>query len=326
MKIKKEVKIGFIMMLSIGLLFWGANFLKGFDIFKKTNHYYAIYNQVDGLSVSNPIRINGFKIGQVENIDFLPGYSGKLIVKFNVTHEDFFIPDDTKAKIVSSDILGSKSIDLQLGSSKVKLKDNDTLGSEIEATLTQAVNQQIAPLKKKAEDLIQTVDSAILIVSSIFNQKARTDLDSSFASIRSSLEIFERTMRHVDETVLEEREDLKEIIDHINSITGNMAKNNGKLTAVISNMEAITDSLAGANLRETVSNASIAMEQVADLMTKVNSGEGSLGALLNNDTLYTNLEAAANDLDKLLLDMRLNPERYVHFSIFGRKDKSKKGK
>ncbi len=326
MKIRKEVKIGFIMLLSIGLLFWGANFLKGFDIFKNTKHYYAIYNQVDGLAVSNPVRINGFKIGQVENIEFLSDYSGRLIVKFTVTHEDFFIPDDTKAKIVSSDILGSKSIDLQLGSSAEGLDKNDTLSSEIEASLSESVNQQIAPLKKKAEDLIQTVDSAILIVSAIFNKKARTDLDSSFASIRSSLEIFERTMRHVDETVLEERQDLKEIIDNVNSITGNLAENNSKLTAVLSNMEAITDSLAGANLRETVSNASIAMEQVAELMQKVNSGQGTLGALMNNDTLYTNLEAAANDLDKLLLDMRLNPERYVHFSIFGRKDKSKKEK
>jgi len=322
MKIKKEVKVGFIMLLSIGLLFWGANFLKGMNILNKSRHFYSVYQQIGGLSTSNPVLINGFKVGQVEEIKFLPDYSGELVVKFAITDPHFAIPKDTKAKI-TSDLLGSKSIQLQLGRSSIAAQSADTLTSDIEPTLSDAVNQQIAPLKAKAEDLIQQVDSAILIVSSIFNDKARTDLNSSFSSIRSSLEIFERTMGRVDVLVIEERQHIKNIFKNIESITKNFAENNEKLTATLDNVEAITDSLAGSNLKETVANASIAMQQVAELMEKVNSGQGSLGALMNNDTLYTNIEAAANDLDKLLLDMRLNPERYVHFSIFGRRNKNK---
>lgn len=322
MKVRKEVKVGAVMILSISLLFWGANFLKGTNILNKNRYLYSIYKDIGGLNESNPVLINGFKIGQVDEIKFLPDYSGKLLVKFAITNREFVIPKDTKAKI-TSDLFGSKSVNFQLGSSTIAAESGDTLVSDIEATLSEAVNQQIAPLKAKAEDLIQQVDSAILIVRSIFNDKARTDLDSSFSSIRSSLETFERTMGRVDLLVIEEREHIKDIFKHIESITRNFAENNGKLTATIANIEAITDSLAGSNLKQTVANASVAMQQVAELMEKVNSGEGSLGALLNNDTLYTNIEAAANDLDKLLLDMRLNPERYVHFSIFGRKDKSK---
>jgi phospholipid/cholesterol/gamma-HCH transport system substrate-binding protein len=324
MKIKKEVKVGFLMLLSIALVIWGANFLKGTNILKEGRTFYAVYDQIDGLSKSNPILINGFKVGQVEDIRFLPDYSGRLLVKFSLSNKDFMIPEDSKARIVSSDLLGSKSIDLQLGTSSVQIENNDTLVSDIEASLTEAVNQQIAPLKKKAEDLLQTVDSAILVVSTIFNKKARTDLDASFTSIRTSLEAFERTMGTVDQLVAEEREHLKGIFTNIESITRNMAQNNARLTSVLENIDVITDSLAGANLRQTVANASFAMEEVAELMEKVNSGQGSLGALINNDTLYTNLEAAAGDLDKLLLDMRLNPERYVHFSIFGRKKKDAK--
>jgi len=323
MKIKKEVKVGVLMVVSISLLAWGANFLKGTNILNENRHFYAVYDKVDGLGTSNPVVINGFKVGQVDEIEFLPDYSGRIIVKFSVTKKDFPIPEDTEAKIISADILGSKAINLQLGKSSELIKDKDTLKSEIEASLTESVNQQIAPLKQKAEDLIKTVDSAILVVSAIFNKDARTNLDASLSSIKGTLETFENTMKQVDGLVRDERKHIDGIFKNVESITANFAKNNEKLTSTIANVEAITDSLAGANLKQTVDNASIAMQQVSDIMLRINNGEGSLGALINNDTLYTNLEKAAYDLDQLMLDLRLNPERYVHFSIFGKKDKGK---
>ncbi|MAC95028.1 MAG: ABC transporter permease [Flavobacteriales bacterium] len=324
MKIRKEVKIGAIMIIAIALLFWGANYLKGINLLEKNKRFFAIYERVDGLGSSNPVVINGYKVGQVEEISFLPDNSGRLLVKFSVTEENFRISKDTKAKIISSDILGSKSIELQLGRSNEELQNLDTLESDVEASLTEAVNEQIAPLKRKAEDLISTVDSAIITVSAIFNKKARSDLDASFTSIKNSLETFERTMNQVDGMVKDERNKISEVLTHLESITRNLANNNDKLTASLENIEAISDSLAGANLKQTVNNASIAMTEVASVMQKINQGEGSLGQLINNDTLYNNLERSADDLDKLLLDMRLNPERYVHFSIFGRKKKEAK--
>lgn len=323
MKIRKEVRIGFVMLLAITLLFWGANYLKGTNFLNKDRHFYSIYDNVAGLTRSNPVLINGFKVGHVEEINFLPDFSGRLLVKFAVSHKDFQIPITTKAAIVSSDILGSKAISLELGDTTLMLANNDTLMSEVEASLTDAVNQQIAPLKKKAESLIGTIDSAINIVSSIFNTKARNDLASGFASIRGSLEAFEKTMLEVDDMVREDRAHLKAIFINVESITDNLAANNKKLNTTLANIESITDSLAGANLQQIVNNASTAMLEVSELIGRVNNGEGSLGALLNNDSLYHNLEAAAYDLDQLLLDMRLNPERYVHFSIFGRKTKKK---
>lgn len=324
MKIRKEVKIGAIMIIAIALLFWGANYLKGINLLEKNKRFFAIYERVDGLGSSNPVVINGYKVGQVEEISFLPDNSGRLLVKFSVTEENFRISKDTRAKIISSDLLGSKSIELQLGTSNEELQNLDTLESDVEASLTEAVNQQIAPLKRKAEDLISTVDSAITTVSAIFNKQARSDLDASFTSIKNSLQTFERTMVQVDGMVKAERNKIAEVLTHLESITRNLANNNDKLTASLENIEAISDSLAGANLKQTVNNASIAMTEVASVMQKINQGEGSLGQLINNDTLYNNLERSADDLDKLLLDMRLNPERYVHFSIFGRKKKEAK--
>lgn len=321
---KKEVKIGILVIVCMGLLFWGANYLKGTNILDNNRTYYAVYDRVDGLGISNPVVINGFKVGQVRKISFHADNSGKLLVAFSITEDQITIPNNTSARIISSDILGSKSVSLILGDSPVEAMDGDTLGSEIESSLTESVNQQIAPLKKKAEDLISTVDSAIVVVSQIFNKKARGDLDASFTSLRTSLQAFENTMKRAESIVAQEQDHISQIFAHIESITKNLSSNNEALTATIQNIESISDSLAGANLTQTVNNASYAMKQVAEVMDKINNGDGSLGQLLNNDTLYTNLEAASNDLDLLLLDMRMNPERYVHFSIFGRRDKSKK--
>ena len=326
MKISKEVKIGGVMLLCIFLAIWGANYLKGKNIFDKSLKLYAVYDNVGGLSRTNPVMFNGNKVGQVESVEFIKDFSGNLIVQFSITESFIKIPRDSKAAIFSDGFLGGKAINLEFGESLISVEDLDTLGSSIEAELKDAVNQQIAPLKKKAEDLIGSIDSAITTVKSIFNTKAQADIGSSITNIKQSLEVFKRTMEDADAMVNENRQSLSRIFANVESITQNFENNNKKLDQTLSNLKMISDSLAGANLKQTVNNASIAMQEVAELMQKVNNGEGSLGALMNNDTLYQNLEAAAYDLDQLMLDMRLNPERYVHFSIFGRKDKgAKKG-
>ncbi len=324
MKVSKEVKIGGVMLLCIFLAVLGANYLKGKNIFDNSLKLYAIYDNVGGLARSNPVMFNGNKVGQVENVEFSKDFSGKLIVQFSVTESFIKIPKDSRAAIFSDGFLGGKAINLELGSSTELVTESDTLTSSIEASLQDAVNQQIAPLKNKAEDLIGSIDSAITTVKSIFNTQAQEDIGSSITNIRQSLAVFKQTMIDADAMVNENRQSLQRIFSNVESITKNFENNNEKLDQTLTNLKSISDSLAGANLQQTVNNASIAMQQVAELMQKVNNGEGSLGALMNNDTLYQNLEAAAYDLDQLMLDMRLNPERYVHFSIFGRKDKSAK--
>lgn len=323
MKISKEVKIGAVMILAILLAVWGANYLKGTNFFDNNRHFYAIYDNISGLSRTNPVKINGFKVGQVEEIDFLPDHSGRLYVKFSVSKNEFKIPKGTRAEIFSDGLLGSKGIQLRLGTDEVAHVDGDTLISDVEFSLQESVNAQIAPLKRKAESLIGSIDSAITTVKSIFNTRAQEDIGSSISNIRQSLEVFKQTMLDADAMVNENRVNFQKISSGVESIVTNFEKNNETLNQTLSNLKSITDSLAGANLQQTVQNASLAMQEVAEIMGKVNRGEGSIGALLNNDTLYKNLEAAAYDLDQLMLDMRLNPERYVHFSIFGRKSKKK---
>ncbi len=324
MKISKEVKIGAVVVICLKLLFWGANYLKGINLFKSNRVFYALYDHVDGLGISDPVIVNGYKVGQILDVKFLQDFSGRLLVSFSIKEEGLRIPEDTKARIVSSDLLGSKSINLLIGTSDLLAQEKDTLISEVEMSLTEAVNQQIAPLKSKAEGLIGTIDSTVSIFSTIFNKEARDDLGSSFTSIKNSIESFEKTMLSMHGIVESEKERLHGILVNVESITTNLAKNNETLSKTLINVERITDSLAVSNLKGTIANASEVMNDFSLIVEKINNGEGSLGQLLNNDTLYRNLEVAADDLDKLLIDMRLNPERYVHFSIFGRRDKGKK--
>lgn len=318
---RKEVKVGIIVIIGIALLVWGFNFLKGTNILKKDRAYYAVYDRVDGLVEADPVIVSGYKVGQVKQITFLSDNTGRLVVKFMVDEKSISLPKDSKAKIVSSDILGSKSIELIPGISQKVIQPGDTLQSGIQPSLSAEVNQQIAPLKKKTEELIASIDSVATVFQVILNEDARGDISSSFSSIKKSINSLERTAFRLDTMVKDEKEKLSNIFSNVESITANFKENNEQLSNAITNFSAVSDSLAQADLTSTINNANKTMKTTAEIMDKINRGEGSLGMLINNDSLYNNLEAASNDLDKLLLDLRYNPSRYVHFSIFGRKDK-----
>ncbi|PCH65042.1 MAG: hypothetical protein COC01_10480, partial [Bacteroidetes bacterium] len=184
MKFTKEAKLGVLVTAAIVVFIWGFNFLKGSNIFSMEREYYAVYQRIDGLVEANPVLLNGFKVGRVNNIYFHPDNSGKVIVKFVINKETIDLPKDTKALIFSSDLLGSKSIELKLGEDSVYLQYGDTLMSSIEENLKEAVNRQIAPLKKKTEELIGSIDSAVTIVQDILNKEARENLSKSFESFK----------------------------------------------------------------------------------------------------------------------------------------------
>ena len=321
MKLSREAKIGGVVTLAIILFVWGLNFLKGENILSSSKMFYAIYPKIDGLVEGNPVQLNGFKVGRVSKLLFHPNNSGNVIVEFSLSNEVMELPKDSRAKIFSSDLLGSKAVDLVLGNDTAFLNDGDTLIAEIEINLQESVNQQIAPLKKKTEELISSIDSAVIIVQHILNEEARDNLGKGFESIQRSFSKFETVANNLDGLVEGNVDKLNDIFSKIQSIASNLNKNNKELTNVINNFSSISDSLAKANLASTFENANKALIDASQILEKINSGEGTLGLLINNDSLYNNLDAAASDLDKLLLDLKEHPKRYVHFSIFGKKDK-----
>jgi len=322
-KISKEFKIGSLFIVAIVLMVWGFNYLKGSDILSSKQKVYAVYNSVDGLLVANSVTINGFAVGQVSNIELAKEGLGKILVEMQV-NEEIVIPDNTIARIYSSDIMGSKAIALVLGDSKTAIIKGDTLGSSTEGGIKEAVNKQVAPLKKKAEDLIASIDTMVMVVKSVLNKETRDNLAMSFQSIKETVDNLKHTSYKVDTVFDAQQNKLVDIIDNIEKITANIDNNQENINHSIKNFTAISDTLAKAKLSETLIKTNKSLEEFAMIMRKINTGEGSLGMLVNNDTLYKNMESAAKELNDLMEDMKLNPSRYVHFSVFGKSAKKNK--
>lgn len=324
MTLSKEVKTGIVVVVGLSLFIYGFNFLKGSNLFKNQKTIYAVYTNVDGLLESNNVQLSGLKVGLVKSINLMPDdRQGRILVTMSV-EDNVNIPSDSRARIVSSDLLGTKSIRFELGTSSSLVKSGDTLVSEREDDLRAAVDKRIAPLQKKAEGLIASIDSVMIVVQEVLNKDARQNLSKSFESIKRAIATFEKTALRLDTLVYSQQYKLSSIFSKMESISSNLANNNDKITKVLTNFESISDSLAKSRIKTTINNANEALSDVSKILAKINRGEGSMGLLVNNDSLYKKLDKSANELDLLMLDLRTNPKRYVHFSLFGRKDKTKK--
>ena len=315
MKYKKEISIGLIFIVALALFIWGFNFLKGFNLFKEQRVIYAVYDQVSGLTKANPVSVNGLKVGQVSDIYFEPDFSGKIIVEITVETE-IPIPANSVALIYSSDLMGSKAINLMLGDDLNYINSGDTLSTRVEASLKEAVNQQIQPLKLKAEELILSIDSVVTVIKSIFNEKAKENLSNSLASIQQTFANLESASSNLDTLVASQKTRLAQIMFNLESITNTIQDNEDNIDNILTNFSTLSDSLAQAHIPETFANINRVADDVAVIVDKINNGEGSIGMLVNDENLYKDLQETAEQLHLLLEDIRVNPKRYVRFSLF----------
>src|SRR6201987_1636765 len=198
MKLSKEVKTGLVTLVAIAVVIWGFNFLNGNDIFKKSRYIYAIYDKTDGLIDASPVYVSGVKVGQVNKSTLIKRDNKyKVLVTFILT-EDIKIPKDSKAKLVSVDLLGSKAIDLQFSNSTVFINTGDTILADYEDDLKTAVDKRIAPLQKKAESLISSIDSVMQVVQAVLNANVRQNLVASFESIKTTISYLQHTASNLD--------------------------------------------------------------------------------------------------------------------------------
>lgn len=318
----KRKKLKYILVGLFGVIvllssYWGFNYLKGTNLFKKTNTYYVIYDRIDGLNTSAPVTVNGFKVGQVEHIELLPGHEGLLKVTLSIRQE-IKVPLGSTARIFSMDLMGSRGIEMIFTESDDYHKPEDTLIPDIEKTLKEEVNMQMLPLKNQAEDLMAEIQNAIEIITYIFNPETRDNLERSFESIRKTFIHLEGSASGLESMIEIEANKINAILNNVASITDNLARNNKQITTILTNLSTISDSIAAANILSTINNANLAIENFNSVVEKINSGEGTMGMLINDDKLYKDLDNAAKNLDKLLEDLRLNPKKYVNFSLVDR--------
>lgn len=305
------------------LLIFGVNYLKGFNPFAPSTRYYARYAKIDGLAVSNPVLVNGFKVGQVTSVKFSDQGDGTLIVAFDIEEEGLRIVKDAKARIFSSDLFGTKAIELIAGTSAELAAAGDTLQSETEVGIAEAVRIELMPLKNKTDQLIESVDEILTNFKAVFEDQAVQGLPTAFASLQRTITTLEHTTKQLDGMVTENRAMVSSVMRNVNEITTTLKDNDAAIANVIQNFSQVSDSLAALNFAQTIARADAALASVADISARVQRGEGSLGALLASDSLHNGLVETNRQLQFLVNDLYMNPWRYVKVSVFGKKDEKK---
>ena len=315
-KISNEVKVGVTALLTIAVFVWLFSFLKGKDLLKSTAIYYTVYDKVGGLAESSPVEINGYKVGVVRSLDFIDPVSGRLLVKFSVK-KGFKLPKNTVAEIVPISLLGGMKVQFVYGKGPGTYSDGDTIPGRLAESLMDKIDTEILPVKEKITNLIVVLDSVIKSVDEVMNPEFKKNFSGTLAHLNS-------TTASLDKVLGSKEKELSATIDNINKFTKMLSDNSGKMNKTFSNLEMISDTLAASDLSGSVANLKKSLEKASLLVDNLNKGKGSAGQFLTNDSLYTNLSGSLESLNLLLKDMKANPKRYVHFSLFGKKSTASK--
>ena len=304
MKITPEIKTAIMMIAVIGLFIFGFSYLKSNDVFSKDRTFYAVYNDVEGMAVGTPVTINGFQVGSIQNISFLNS-TGKLVIKFRVENKFQFSASST-AKIYEAGLIGGKAIAIVPSSKNIPLaKSGDTLQAAISPGLTELVNNKLSPLQDKIEAMIVNADTALQNINSILDEPTRNNL-------KSSVEGFSNSMQELDKLG-------KSLNAIVSGKDGQLTNTMSELNTASKNLATITSDITDADIGATLKDLQTVTSSLSNILKNIEQGKGSAGKLLNDDALYSNLSEASKALNLLLEDMREHPKRYVHFSIFGKK-------
>lgn len=307
MKISREVKTGILVLLGIILLYYGFNYLKGRDLFNSSLTFYTEYENVEGLVPSTPVTINGLSVGKVTSIDFKGDGSGKLKIKFLVDSE-FEFSKNSSAELYETGLIGGKAIAIVPAfDGAEKAKNNDILKGSIKAGLSELVNQRLTPLQEKIEVMMVGADDLLANLNDVFDDKTKANLRASIAGLNDVMINFKTTSNSLNTLLVNNEEKLSNTLSNVDNISSNLSKT--------------SEQLANSNLDETIKSLETTIQNFNSISNKIKNGEGSIGKLMEDDGLYNNLEGASLQLEQLLEDMKLNPKRYVHFSLFGKKPK-----
>lgn len=301
MKLSKEFKVGLFTLIIGVILYMGFNYLKGADLFSSTRRYFVVYDNIDGLTVSNTITLNGMVVGRVEKITMMPQRNNNLLVALDIK-ADVQLNKASKAILTDSDFLGGKTIELNLGNSPERLQPEDTLISDVGQGITDVLQQKAVPVL----DNLDSTAKALYVVIKEFEGTATV--------LQSTLKNFEQTSGTLNTMMAENR-------PSVQAITNNFSKLSSDLKPIVAKMDRFADTLNGMQLAKTVENANKSVAELNAIMDKVNRGEGSMGKLMTNDSLYNNLNNSSYSLDQLLKDVKSNPRRYINVSVFGRREK-----
>ncbi len=308
MKLTREVKTGLLAIAAIILFIFGYSFLKGQNLLSSDRTFYAVYDDVGGLSPSSPVHINGLQVGKVSNISF-NNESGQLLVTMTISNK-FNFPKNSMAKITSNGIIGGKFLSIVLADDGPIAESGDTLTGKVEKGLIESVGSKLEPLQKKVESAIVSADSLISGINKVLGPKTRKDLTTSIADLSKIMASFKNTSNSLEKLLADNDEKLDRTFTNLDEMAGNFNQ--------------LSDTLANIDIKKLVGNIQNVVSSFEKISSNLEQGNGTLGKLLNDEGVYTNLENATKQLEELLQDIKLNPKRYVHISVFGKKGKEYK--
>ena len=305
MKLTKEIKAALFVLLGVFLFLIGFNFLNGTSLFKSEKNLYAIYDQVEGLQSGTTVTVNGLSVGKVSSIDFLPN-SNRILVKFTVRN-DLNFSKNSIAEIYESGLIGGKSIAIipVLDRNKM-LVSGDTLVSRTKPGLTDVVGSEIAPLQKKLEQILINVDTLVSSLNTVLDDKAQQGLNKALSEVSVTVSNLNSISNSLSKILVSQESNINQTINNFSEASANINQ--------------ISDSLSKTDLKALVSEIENTATTLNSIFKSIDSGEGTLGKLMKDDGLYNNLEASTKEVKLLIKDLKEHPKRYVHFSLFGKKE------
>ena len=309
MNFSREVKTAILVLGCIGIFIFGFSYLKGNSLFDNNKTLHAIYQDVEGLVVGAKVTIRGYSVGNVKKIDFAKNYKN-IKVTFSL-RSDLHFSNQSIAQLYEAGLIGGKAIAIipDYDSGDV-IESGDILPSEVKPGFTELVNQQIAPLQDKIEGLLSSADSIFSGVSNVLNYETQNNLKLALNGLTESISNINTLSKSMSRIVNSNEQVFNSTMIHVGKTSQNLAQ--------------LTDSLSKIEFRTTMKNIEVVSGQLNLILSNLNKGDGTLGKLISDDNLYTELLHSSEALEALLSDLKDNPKKYVHFSLFGRKDKSEK--
>jgi len=299
--ISKEAKVGLLALVAGVTLYLGFNFLKGYEIFSRTNKFYIVYEEIDGLTVSNPVVLNGLSVGRVDDIKLQPSNDNSLLVTI-IVDKDVQIGDSTIAVLENTGLLGGKSIELHIGQSSVIYDGGQTISGIKKQDFTEILAQKAMPI-------LTNLDSTVVNLNKIFGDQLGT-------SIQKTLHNLELASGELNNIMVSNKQNINTITYSLAGLSQSLAETEKQLKPILNKLDNLADTLNNLELKQTVKNAREALENVESITAKINEKEGSLGLLVNDKELYENLNKTAENLNSLVEDVERNPKKYIKISVF----------
>ena len=305
----KEFKTGIVAVIIIVVFIWGYNFLKGQDLFSGSSRYFYVeYKNINGLNKASLVTINGLKVGSVDDISFnsTPEKQGVLLVKISLD-TDFSFSKNSIAKIYSASLMGGQNLAIIPKYNGETAVSGDYLIGEVESDIFSSVGEKLNPIQSKLQNVLVGADTLLTGLNVILDEKSRKSLNRSIIGLEGTISDVRKTLASVNTLLSNNKENLDSTLKNTKKITDDFSK--------------ISDELVKSNLGGTVKKLESTLTNVNGLLANMKAGKGTLGKLMTDDKMYTNLTNASKEMEELLREMKLNPKRFVHFSLFGKKAK-----